>query len=404
MNPTTAIILDKRRAKKTEKYPVKLRVTFLREQRYYALNVNLTQQEYDSIITAKPKREFKELAIQFGAIEKKAWDAINTLSTFSFARFESVWLNPVKDINNVYALYSLYIEKLISQGSIKTATGYKTALNSLKLYHPKLSFVDITPVFLKSYQKLLLEQGKSITTVGIYLRYLRSIYNEAISLGIRSKDVDYPFGKRKYVIPTGKNIKKSLTKEQIKLIFSYSPNTEAEEKAKDFWIFSYLCNGINFKDIALLKRKNLDGDWLRFERAKTLHSLQGSPIIISCFLSEPAKLILRKWQATNEHSDSYLFPILQKGDDLKKQQAKIDQFIKITNKYMKRIGTTLEIPIKVTTYNARHSHATILKKSGASLEHIREALGHNNIKTTQHYLGSFDDETKQELAKALIDF
>ncbi len=59
---------------------------------------------------------------------------------------------------------------------------------------------------------------------------------------------------------------------------------------------------------------------------------------------------------------------------------------------------------KVTTYVARHSFSTILKKSGASTEFIQEALGHTDVKTTQNYLDSFDKEIKKEFAGKLSVF
>ncbi len=59
---------------------------------------------------------------------------------------------------------------------------------------------------------------------------------------------------------------------------------------------------------------------------------------------------------------------------------------------------------KVTTYVARHSFSTILKKSGASTEFIQEALGHTDVKTTQNYLDSFDKEIKKEFADKLSLF
>ncbi len=80
------------------------------------------------------------------------------------------------------------------------------------------------------------------------------------------------------------------------------------------------------------------------------------------------------------------------------------QFIQNTNKNMKRISKKIGIEKNVTTYYGRHSAATIMKKSGANIEQIREALGHHNTSTTQKYLDSFDDESKRELSKSLTNF
>ena len=86
------------------------------------------------------------------------------------------------------------------------------------------------------------------------------------------------------------------------------------------------------------------------------------------------------------------------------QMRKIAQLIQTTNKYMKVISLALGFENIATTYYSRHSAATILKKSGASVYQIQEALGHQNASTTQKYLDSFDDETKQQLAKTLSSF
>ena len=64
----------------------------------------------------------------------------------------------------------------------------------------------------------------------------------------------------------------------------------------------------------------------------------------------------------------------------------------------------LGIKKKATTYVARHTFSTILKRSGASTEQIQEALGHTDMKTTESYLGSFDKETKKQLASPLTSF
>jgi site-specific recombinase XerD len=71
---------------------------------------------------------------------------------------------------------------------------------------------------------------------------------------------------------------------------------------------------------------------------------------------------------------------------------------------MKIIANDLGITRDVTTYAARHSFATILQRSGVSVEFISEALGHSNVKTTQNYLGGFEDDRKKEVAKLLTDF
>ena len=54
------------------------------------------------------------------------------------------------------------------------------------------------------------------------------------------------------------------------------------------------------------------------------------------------------------------------------------------------------------TYVARHSFATVLKRSGVNISIISEALGHTNLSTTQYYLDSFENEQIDEAMKNLL--
>jgi integrase len=84
-----------------------------------------------------------------------------------------------------------------------------------------------------------------------------------------------------------------------------------------------------------------------------------------------------------------------------RQQVK-HQFIKTVNKYMKRIGIEIGYDKPLTTYAARHSYATILKRSGAPLGFISESLGHKSLQTTEAYHDSFEDETRRKYAEMLV--
>lgn len=62
------------------------------------------------------------------------------------------------------------------------------------------------------------------------------------------------------------------------------------------------------------------------------------------------------------------------------------------NKHLKTFGIELELDKKLTTYVARHSFSTTLKRAGVSTSIISEALGHSSEKVTQIYLDSFENE------------
>jgi integrase/recombinase XerD len=100
--------------------------------------------------------------------------------------------------------------------------------------------------------------------------------------------------------------------------------------------------------------------------------------------------------------DDFVFDIYKHDMTAETKQQVKHQFIKTVNKYMKRIGAKIGYDKPLTTYAARHSYATILKRSGAPLGFISEALGHKSLQTTEAYLDSFEDETRRKYAEMLV--
>ncbi len=321
---------------------------------------------------------------------------------FSFQRFEDEYLSDRKLINTVSGAFDRYAQQLRSEDRIGTAVSYDCARNSINEFvkNKEISFVDITPKFLKDYEKWMLANGKTKTTVGIYLRSLRTIYNLA--------DIDrslYPFGEKKgkYSIPIGRNIKKALTLDEVSRIFNYSPTNDMEALAKDYWIFIYLCNGINMKDMLLLKRKDISGDILTYLRAKTINSKREAKAITVSIKME-VKEIIRKYGRITLSTEDYVFPHLDRKMTAERQREVIQNVTHNVNKYLKKIAAAVGIDKPLTTYAARHSFATILKNSGVNPQFIGEALGHSNLKTTENYFAGFEQEAIHEMTNVLTSF
>lgn len=398
------IVPDIRRNKEGGRFPLKLRVTFKGERKYYGTGYDATKDEWDGINSAGAKGGLRKIRIEIAGIEKKAQTHIESISPFSFKQFEKEFFDQRIYYESLKSAFDSYIAQLKSNDQWGTATSYQTACNALHKFKGKIAIADIDVEFLQKFEKWILEQGKSITTVGIYLRPLRAIINIAKDKGACRADA-YPFGKRKYVIPTGKNIKRSLNIDQIRQIFSYKtmPGSSAE-KAKDFWIFTYLCNGINMMDIAYLQGKDMDSQSIRFIRQKTKRTTKGDPLIITAARNVYINAVLSKWGRENPLPDEYIFSIVEKADSVEIARKKIQQFTKLTNKWMNKIGEDLEFNIFLTTYVARHSFATVLLRSGAPMTLASECLGHANIITTQKYFAGFEMESRREYMKALINF
>ncbi|HVX27970.1 MAG TPA: site-specific integrase [Parafilimonas sp.] len=443
MSATLSIILDTRRVKQSGKYPVKLRVIFQREPRSYQTIFDAAKNEWEKLSAPRLSSELKTLKSKLKQIEKEASAVIENLEPFSFEEFEKkfihvnsfvkqrkqkpgniitvdkdefdyepyhkkfrILLEEIGSPGHISYSYLEYIKKLIREHRIGTAVSYQCSYTSLKKFKGDVSFSVITTSYLIEYENWLKNQELSKATIGIYLRPLRAIFNEAIEEGLIKREKCYPFGKRKYKIPTSAGKKKALELSDIEKIFFYKCNAESpnEQIAKDYWLFSYFGNGINPKDIANLRYKNFDGEFITFERAKTENTLRNEPKVITIFVNEEMREIIERLGNKDKSPNNYMFPILERGITPLRQYELIQNFVGVINDWMKRIKDNLGIQKKVTTYVARHSFSTVLKRSGASTEYIQEALGHTDIKTTESYLDSFDKETKRELSSRLTAF
>jgi integrase/recombinase XerD len=405
--PTTAIYLDTRRAKKGDVYPVKLRITFKRKSKLYSTSFAFTEEDFEKVRGKSPRNQNKEDALELSAIEGQAADIIEHFSEFSFEKFEHAFLNRKSDLNNAI----FYFKKQIAQYELNhqygSASSFKSAMLSLIEYKGEnILFTDITPKFMKDYEIWMLDNKKSITTISIYCRSLRKIFNTAMHNGDASMK-DYPFGRAEralYSIPEARNIKKGLKMSDLKKIYNYESKPGTPEKYyKDLWIFSYLCSGLNMKDICLLKYKNIHGDNLQIVRAKTSERKRDR-IPISIVLTDDTKLIIEKHGNKPKEPEKYIFPVLTDGMDLKKQYYSIKQLTKQVNKYIKRVAAYLKIESNLSSIYARHSYASTLKNAGVNIAFISEQMGHSSIKVTENYLSSFEDDARIEVVKKLTDF
>jgi len=402
------LFLDTRRKKNSGKFPVKLRVYSAETQKknLYPTKFEFTEEEFKSIYeTVKPRKEHREIRLLLTTIQANAEKAAASLPYFTFEGFENAMFSGgIKVEKDVSFYYLQAIETYKKNKQHSTAENYSSSLKSLLEFNKRknLNFKDISPQWLKDYESYSLQKGKSKTTIGIYLRPLRAIFNTAIQQKVIVPDV-YPFGKRKYSIPAPKGVKKALAKEQLKTLFEATPCTPEQEKAKAFWFFSYSCNGMNLKDIANLRFKDISGDVLTFSRAKTSNTNRAqAPVIV--YLNEYTLSIIEKYGNTNKAPDNYIFSITDTTKESEKQHAQLKNFVRYVNQHFLKFAKNVGINESVSTYWARHSFATSAIRSGASLEYVSEALSHSNLKTTIGYFAGFPNETKREISNKLMDF
>jgi integrase/recombinase XerD len=293
------MVLDKRRdSKKTNNYPVCLRVTFKRDSRRFAIGLSLPEKDFEKLSSLHLGGILRQVRESIEKEEQRAKTIIKNLRKYSFEAFRGEFLAykpgrrrkahskpPLQSLEDgqasfaasddslrvlprsgdikrqnfknqfgkrkypaqksdmdfralgeVASHYGVYFQKWEAQDRIGTVNCYMCSLMSLLDYRPNLYFTDITELEFYRYEKWMESKCNSVTTISLYIRCLRHIFNVAIAKKLIDRDL-YPFGPEKYLIPTGRNINKAVGIDDIQRIYEYQSADANKMMYRDFLDF-----------------------------------------------------------------------------------------------------------------------------------------------------------------------
>lgn len=391
-------IVDKRRMKNNGLYPVKIEVVYRRIQRYFPTGIDVSLAEWDKLWRARRiSKKCASIENSFHLVR----DAVEKLAEkgeFGFDRLEMMMGRNRCTINE--ALEDK-MKLFLVEGKINSFYRYRNTLHAIeKFAGKKIEFHTITASWLKRCEIQWIKEGKSCTTVNIYMKALRCIFCQAVDEG-RIRNGMNPFGRNGYKIPTSATRKLALGREQIERIRSWSGNREVEYW-RDLWLFSYLCNGINFRDMIFLKYKNITDDEVSFIRSKTKDNTGQHKIIRAALTPLMKEIMERSGNGANGKDEEFIFRHAKGNESPMQVSTLIRNVISSCNATLKILAADLGIPA-FSTYAARHSFATVLKKCGTDISFISESLGHSSITMTEHYLAGYDKEERRKYAGILIN-
>ena len=399
-----SLVRDVRKKDPKDICPIRWRVTFQRKQIYYSTGVSLNLDEWDLLINESRKKEIKAYRETFQdyyvkTIHKQVKDLVDN-GIFSFDLLNVRLSKSVGE--DVKQAFRTKIQRLIDNDKIGNASIYQCTLKSIENYNSKtILFSDITPKWLDKFQTFLVAKPIRYATIGIYLRTLRAIINDAKDSNIINAS-SYPFGQKdkgKFEIPSGGGRELSLTLKDVRKISKYKCPSKTIELSRDLWIFSYYCNGANFGDILRFKNSDIKDGEIYFYRKKTKDTTKKKIEIIVPILPI-MQTILDKWGNTPTKTN-YIFPFLNNCKTETEFKKEIYNVIRLTNKKIKLVTKAIGLP-DISTYNARHSYATILTKLRVPESYIAESLGHADSTVTQSYFGHYDKQERMKYNSLLL--
>ena len=406
MRVTIDVILLKERPLSDGTSPIVVRLTQNRKRKYIRIGISLDQKHWDDTKNRPklscPNKEY-----------------IDNIITETLAKYQKLLLEfqiDGKEISINQILVALnsatkkvgvkeFLDKVISdlkkEGRVGNACHYEALLNSLQSFTKikQLQFVDIDAAFLNRYEAYLVDRGNKGNTISIKMRTFKALFNNALKCKI-VKEEYYPFGEYKVSKLKEETLKRAISKVEILQIVDFNVTSISNRPqsllqfSKDLFLFSYLGCGINLVDMAYLKISDISSNSVTYKRHKT-----GK--LITFILQPLAKEIILRYIDKN---GVYLFPILNDDVHISPEQKfrRIKKVTYVVDKNLKKIGVVIGLSLPLTTYVARHSFATVLKRSGVNVSIISEALGHSDLKTTQIYLDSFEDDQMDKAMKNLL--
>ena len=399
MSETIKVLCYKSKTLSNGEHPLMVCVCKDGKRKYQSLGISIKAEQWDFKTnqpkTKCPNRERILLLIneKINELQKTVLDKRIAGKDFTAATLiESTTKN--KSHKTVGEYYLTYIQNLKKEKRIRYAGMLEVSYNSFVKFnkHLDIPFSDIDVAWLKKYELWMKEQNLSVSTISTRVRHLRAVFNLAIAEHSIKNDC-YPFRNYKVSKLNKQTPKRAIAKKDVMRIMGYQGKSEMECLAIDVFVFSYLNAGINFIDIAKLKHSNIVESHLIYNREKTKK-------LINVPLQPKALEIIAKYQSDKS---PYLFPILSPFHKTEVQIAnRLHKVLAKVNKHLKEIGEKLNLPIPLTTYVARHSYATVLKRAGVSTSIISESLGHSSERVTQIYLDSFDNEQIDEAMKSLL--
>nr|WP_319510188.1 tyrosine-type recombinase/integrase [uncultured Draconibacterium sp.] len=415
--------------------PVRLKITHKGKRKYYSITDKLKNDEwafldddqvkqYKRYVSNGGRSKIRDVHDEYKRIQDEANSIIESLQQFSFNQFEEVFNHNVTKWDNVFEALLSHIQDLKEQNRYGYSSSFESTLRAVKEFTEKkkfkfndrkdkvetrtdfylggrrLLFIDVTPTWLKKFEAWMVNDGKSKSTIGIYMRNLRVIFNLVIKEhGVKA---EYPFIKHKPKTSSGN--KRALPASDISKIATFETKHPQKAFYRDIFMFSFLGNGMNTADIARLRYSNIHDDELEFVRQKT--KAKDEEEVLRVPITESMSSIIERHGNKSIGYDSYIFPVLKPAMTEREIYYAVKQFTKQLNKYIGQIAEELHLG-HLTSYSARHSWATIAKNSGTSTEFIKEALGHSSVAVTERYLKSFEKSTRQkhsqEMEKAVYN-
>lgn len=418
-----------RRKRYSDGFSIALKYTIRGATYYHRLNWRVTESDWERIVLTSTSRGRKSANQKSDANLRNVWqdsfDAyrirLENLAKVAPLSLDAIRINLTgrSEQTNFLSVW----QEVIDQKKANTAMSYQSALKSFvnaTSFKPGDGF-SVTKETIHKWVQRMTDEGKSKTTIGIYLRSCRVIVRECICRGY-IQQADYPFSDRdadKVSIPRGRSRREeSLSVEQMTELFNvFREMKYPEEWGKEYtkvvheslglFLFMYLGNGMNLADVARLTYNNhyfiTKGQSLMFHRTKTKDRTDNESEVIVPVI-RPLQYIMGIIAAKPEYGERVFPFILNDAVSEKDVAARIAQMNQNIRKRLRKLTKAMGWEVAPSPTWCRHSFATNMAHAGTPMQYISDAMGHAVGKSvTMSYINTYTHETQVEYNSRLLN-
>lgn len=402
MSLTINLTQLKRKKKQDGTIPIYIRVTENGKSRYRTTEISVAPKDWnnsrkeirrshrrDKSLNRRLRKKLREVEKVRDDLEKRGKLNLDTLMSA---------ISKDTDVQSILYHAQEYRNHLDFEDRYWERRHFKVVIGNIKRFiSEKNKATTLTKVdanWIEDFQDFLLTEGgpkknnkrdgNSPNTVRKKLQRLKGMFNWLIKNKELKND---PFTTVEKVEAQRVNTKTKLTFQQIKSIRDLSLERGSYHwHVRNYFLFSFYNAGIRFGDLCTLTWDNLIDGRLVYSMHKT-----GKQKSIKQL--EPMQEILDLYRTEDVSGSDYIFPILdKKHDDPMELRRRISTNNVLTNKRLKKIAKKAGIEADISFHVSRHSFAHYALKKGMDLYSISKALGHSDLKITEQYLKSFDEE------------
>lgn len=437
MGLTINFTLLKRRKRDDGTIPIYLRFTEDRKSRYRSTGYFVKEDEWnkkDQEVKSSNRR-YKHINIKLRRLYREVEEVRDQLEIKNKLSMERLLreIDEEEDVRSIIAQCKMYRKHLQDEDRYWEQRHFKVIIGNIEEFIVDRNSSDqlggLNSQWIEDFQDYLLKEiGNSNNTVRKKLQRLKGMTDWLFDNNELDQD---PFSRVNRVESKKNHNKVKLSLEQISSIENLSLKRESKLwHVRNYFMYSFYNAGIRFGDLCCLIWGNLVDGRLKYSMNKTdkPKNIKQLPPMYSILLQyvldmgrfvsfsevddKRSTFLLNPSNYTNclnsiieyiveqyafSHQTKLIFPILEKlYEDPQELRKKISSKNVLANRHLKTIASKANIQSNISFHVSRHSFAHYALKKGLDLYQISKALGHSDLKVTEEYLKTFDEELLDE--------